>query len=121
MSPREGPRSLHWDSIWVPATDDMYTKAQISIMPPMWAMTKNSHLAFSLSPFFERRKVTRVTISQDSRRTSAVSAAMQEKHARNRVLSRALYLQPESDVDFTTWTTMSMNITEEKEIIVAES
>ena len=87
----------------------------------MWAITKNSHLAFSLLSFLERRKVVSVTISQENRRTSTLSAAMHEKHARKSTLSKALYLHPESDVDLTTWTTISMNITDEKDIMDAES
>ncbi len=86
----------------------------------MWAMTKNVHLARSLLPFFDNKNVARVIISQDNKRTRTLSAAMHEKTARNRAFSSPLYLQPESEVDFTTCTTMSMNITDEKDIMTAE-
>ena len=93
----------------------------MSSIPPMWAITKNNHLAFSLFSPFERRKVVSVIISQVSNSISTLSAAIQEKHARKRALSKALYLQPESDTDLTTCITISKNITEDKDIIEAVS
>lgn len=120
-APMEAPTPLHSDSICVPVTDEIKTKAHISSMPPMWAITKNSHLALSLFSPLERRKVVRVIISQVNKRTNTLSADIQEKHARKRAFSNALYLQPESDMDLTTCTTISIKITEDTEIIAAVS
>ena len=89
------------------------------IIPPTWAIRKKSQRSCSLPLPLPNRKVVIVMSSQPINRRRTLSADMHAMTAMKSMLSSIQYLQPESDMDLTTWTTSTRNTIAETDIMIA--